>query len=312
MDIWQANSEAAAFTPHPCSVNGQTRCQGTACGDGPDRNNGVCDKDGCDFNSFRLGDQSFLGPGLTVDTTRPFTVVTQFITFDGTANGDLSAIRRLYVQDGKVIQNSETSVPGIDPTNSITSTFCTQQKSAFNEYNAFSAQGGLVGMGNALKAGMVLAMSIADDPIANLLWLDSKYPTDADSTALGVVRGSCSSASGDPNTLESQASSASVTFSNIKFGDIGSTYTGVASPNPPKSSSAVQSSYYSSRAPTQPTSKPVIGTFTSGRPSSSTTTPPSQPSRAPQTQWGQCGGIGWTGPTACQSPFTCHAINAGT
>ncbi|KAF5364539.1 hypothetical protein D9757_011335 [Collybiopsis confluens] len=27
-------------------------------------------------------------------------------------------------------------------------------------------------------------------------------------------------------------------------------------------------------------------------------------------EWGQCGGIGWTGATACQSPFTCQVINA--
>ena len=26
-------------------------------------------------------------------------------------------------------------------------------------------------------------------------------------------------------------------------------------------------------------------------------------------EWGQCGGIGYSGPTACASPFTCHAIN---
>ncbi|KAF9451100.1 carbohydrate-binding module family 1 protein [Macrolepiota fuliginosa MF-IS2] len=30
---------------------------------------------------------------------------------------------------------------------------------------------------------------------------------------------------------------------------------------------------------------------------------------ATQAQWGQCGGIGWTGATACQSPYTCKSIN---
>ena len=40
------------------------------------------------------------------------TVVTQFITSDGTDNGDLVEIRRLYVQDGKVIDNSFVALPG--------------------------------------------------------------------------------------------------------------------------------------------------------------------------------------------------------
>ena len=30
------------------------------------RYNGVCDKDGCDFHSWRLGDRNYLGPGMTV------------------------------------------------------------------------------------------------------------------------------------------------------------------------------------------------------------------------------------------------------
>jgi cellulose 1,4-beta-cellobiosidase len=76
MDIWESNSMAAAVTPHVCTVQGQTRCNGVQCGDGTDRYNGVCDKDGCDFNSYRMGNHSFLGQGQIVDTTKPFTVVT--------------------------------------------------------------------------------------------------------------------------------------------------------------------------------------------------------------------------------------------
>jgi non-reducing end alpha-L-arabinofuranosidase len=45
-----------------------------------------------------------------------------------------------------------------------------------------------------------------------------------------------------------------------------------------------------------------------------TSTTPSSPAPPPssggtQTQWGQCGGIGYTGPTACASPYTCHVGN---
>ena len=35
------------------------------------------------------------------------TIVTQFITTDGTDNGDLKEMRRFYVQDGRRIANSK-------------------------------------------------------------------------------------------------------------------------------------------------------------------------------------------------------------
>lgn len=75
MDIWEANSISEAYTSHPCTVDGQHRCEGTECGDS-DRYGGVCDKDGCDLNPFRTGVTDFFGKGKTVDTSKPFTVVT--------------------------------------------------------------------------------------------------------------------------------------------------------------------------------------------------------------------------------------------
>ena len=114
LDIWEANKQTQAFTTHPCTTNDQTQCEGVVCGDNDsgDRYNGMCDKDGCDFASYRLNDRTFYGPGPTyqVDTTRPFTVVSQFITTDGTDNGDLKEFRRFYVQDGKRIENSKVSI----------------------------------------------------------------------------------------------------------------------------------------------------------------------------------------------------------
>ena len=66
-----------------------------------------------------MGDQSFYGPGLTVDTNSKFTVVTQFLTSDNTSTGTLSEIRRLYVQNGQVIQNSNTNIAGMDTFDSV-------------------------------------------------------------------------------------------------------------------------------------------------------------------------------------------------
>ncbi|KAI0361439.1 cellobiohydrolaseI [Trametes cingulata] len=224
MDVWEANMNGAAFTPHVCSVQGQTRCEGTQCGDGDERYDGICDKDGCDFNSFRMGDQTFLGPGKTVNTNQKFTVVTQFLTNNNQTSGQLSEIRRLYVQNGKVIANSKTNIPGLPTFDSITDAFCNAQKQVFGDTNTFEQLGGLNQMGQAFQRGMALVMSIWDDHAAGMLWLDSDYPTDVPATNPGVSRGPCSATSGDPATIENSEANASVTFSNIKVGPIGSTY----------------------------------------------------------------------------------------
>ncbi|CAE6471139.1 unnamed protein product [Rhizoctonia solani] len=217
MDIWEGNAISTAYTPHPCSVQGQTRCSGTEC-------TSFCDQPGCDFNSYRMGDKSFYGKGLTIDTSKKITVVTQFITTDGTASGALKEIRRLYVQNGKVIQNSKTNIAGMSAYDSITEAFCSAQKTAFSDTNVFAQKGGYTTMGKAFDSGMVLVLSIWDDHTANMLWLDSNYPTDRPATQPGTARGTCATTSGVPKDIEANSPNSSVTYSNIKFGDIGSTY----------------------------------------------------------------------------------------
>jgi len=98
MDIWEANKTSTAYTLHPCAYEGQHTClSAVECGDDSLRYEGVCDKDGCDFNPFRGGERGFYGPGMTVDTNRPFSVVTQFITEDGTENTDIIEVKRGFV-----------------------------------------------------------------------------------------------------------------------------------------------------------------------------------------------------------------------
>ncbi|KAJ7454158.1 glycoside hydrolase, partial [Mycena latifolia] len=153
MDIWTGNMNSAAFTAHSCSVVGQTQCSGSDCGD-----DGVCDKDGCVFNSSLMGVKNFLGPGSAVDTNSPFTVVTQFV------GAPITVIRRFYVQNGKVIQNPYTNIAGISPpVNSITNSFCNAEKAATGDSNSFESHGGLKTIGAALQRGMVLALSIWGD-----------------------------------------------------------------------------------------------------------------------------------------------------
>lgn len=225
MDLWEANNAATAFTPHPCNITGPYTCSGTLCGSGDDRYDGVCDEDGCDFNAYRLGSHNFYGPGRKrIDTTRKFTVVTQFLTSNNRPTGSLTQIRRLYVQDGWVIQNSNTNVKGIPTTNHITDSFCTAEKAILGGPDAFASQGGLAGIGRALGRGMVLVFSIWDDTGTGMLWLDGVYPTTSDPKAPGVARGACSPTSGNVTALAELYPDAAVTFSNIKVGDIGSTY----------------------------------------------------------------------------------------
>lgn len=288
MDLWEANSISTAYTPHPCTITGQYRCEGTECGDGNNRYGGVCDKDGCDFNSYRMGDKTFYGPGMTVDTTRKFTVVTQF---KSGSNGQMNEIRRIYVQDGNIIQNSKVNIPGMDAFDSITPEFCDQQKAAFNDVTSFQDHGGFGPMTTAFQKGMVLVLSLWDDHAVNMLWLDSDYPLDKDPSEPGVSRGTCPTTSGVPSIVEVENANAYVIYSNIKYGPLDSTYGG--------------SSTSTSQGGQQPTS-----------------TSSAQP--AGQTLWGtsshpffiqeshdasgQCGGQGWGGPTTC-SQGRCQSYN---
>ncbi|ETS78211.1 putative 1,4-beta-D-glucan cellobiohydrolase B [Pestalotiopsis fici W106-1] len=223
MDIWEANKISTAYTPHPCKNNAQHSCSGDACGGtySSTRYAGDCDPDGCDFNSYRQGVKDFYGPGMTVDTGSKFSVVTQFIKG---SSGDLESIKRYYVQNGKLIPNSESTISGTSG-NEINTAYCSAQKTAFGDTDDFSGKGGLKQMGAALDKGMVLVMSVWDDHYANMLWLDSSYPLDKDASTPGIARGSCDTTSGVPADVESKQASDQVIYSNIRFGPINSTFT---------------------------------------------------------------------------------------
>jgi len=227
MDIWESNSRAQAVTPHSCTVEGQTQCEGTECGDNAtgDRYNGVCDKDGCDWNPYRMGDRTFFGRGsnFEIDTTKKFTVVTQFLTPDGSDFSDLSEIRRFYVQDGRRVNMSAVNIPGYGSFDSITDNFCEAQKTYFGDTNSFKSKGGLASLGRALDRGVVLVMSLWDDHAVDMLWLDSDYPTTAPTDQPGIARGPCSTSSGKPSDVENRYPDATVKYSNVRFGEIGST-----------------------------------------------------------------------------------------
>ena len=138
-----------------------------------------------------MGNTTFYGPDMIVDTTQKITVVTQFLTSDGTDSGTLSEIRRFYVQNGVTIPNSQSTIAGVTG-NSITDSFCDAQKTAFGDTNTFKTYGALEQLGAAFQQGMVLVLSIWDDYAVDMLWLDSDYPTTADPTSSpGCTWGRC-------------------------------------------------------------------------------------------------------------------------
>jgi len=143
-----------------------------------------CDKGGCGYNPYSSGQRGFYGPGKTVDTNKVFTVVTQFPA----SGGRLSQMTRKYIQGGRTINSG-----------------------SINNCGSESGTGGLVGMGQALGRGMVLAMSIWNDAAQNMAWLDSGN------------NGPCSAGQGSPSNIQSQHPDTHVVFSNIRWGDIGST-----------------------------------------------------------------------------------------
>lgn len=113
MDILEANSQATAMTPHPCK-------------------SGTCDKGGCGYNPYASGQHNYWGPGKTVDTSKVFTVVTQFTA----SGGRLTQITRKYIQNGRQISGGGT----------------------ISSCGSEGSTGGLTGMGQALGRGSTFSL----------------------------------------------------------------------------------------------------------------------------------------------------------
>lgn len=203
MDIWEANSRAAHIAPHPCNVTGLYPCEGAEC-----EFEGICDKNGCAWNPYRVEQDDFYGRGddFKVDTTRPFTVITQF---PADAEGKLTEIHRLYIQDGRLIRSEIANNPDLPQVNYLNDEFCEATGS-----RRFSELGGHTEMGDAMTRGMVLAMSIWWDEGGYMQWLDG--------AADGA--GPCNATEGNPAVIRTIEPNPVVTFSNIKWGELGSTF----------------------------------------------------------------------------------------
>ncbi len=203
MDIWEANARSNQIAPHPCNVSAVYECEGAECG-----SDGVCDKSGCGWNPYKLDQPDYYGTGadFDVDTTRPFTVVTQF---PAGGDGKLTAINRLYVQDGEVIRAEVVQKAGVPEQDYMSDELCAATGAA-----RFMDLGAMAGMGESLSRGMVLAFSIWWDEGGNMAWLDGK--------ANGA--GPCDATEGSPENIQKVEPAPEVTFSNIRWGEINSTF----------------------------------------------------------------------------------------
>lgn len=234
----ESNAYALAGpTPHPCDGTGQKICEGKAC-------DGVCDKSGCGFAPYRLGNPDFYGPGSgkQIDSTKKFTVVTQFLTHDGTPTGELVEIRRLYVQGGRVIKNSKVAIPPLKPFDSVNEEFCRDVTALFEEKNEFQEKGGLGAIGGALDRGLSMVISLwADQGESNMRWLDGTFPIDAPANKPGVLRGPCPARPANGTSLEAAQvpADAMAEFSLFRFGELDSTYVG-SSPGKSEEAAASQ------------------------------------------------------------------------
>jgi len=203
LDIWEANSRATSLAPHPCNVTGPYQCTGDECA-----HEGVCDEWGCVMNPYLNGHKDFYGRGpFGVDTTKPFTVVTQFPADN---QGKLQSIHRLYVQNGKVIEEPVHNKAGLPAINYMEDNYCKATGGA----DEFLRLGGMEEMGDAMSRGMVLAFSIWWDQGGFMQWLDG-------SSSGG---GPCNATEGNPEVIKQIQPDTSLSFSNIRVGEIGSTY----------------------------------------------------------------------------------------
>jgi len=91
------------------------------------------------------------------------------------------------------------------------------------------------GMGEAMRRGLTLVMSMWDDHDVGMIWLDATDPYPVPAGKKGAPRGTCNQTSGDPKFVEKYHPHSYVIYKDLKYGEIGSTYSssGPSPPTPP-------------------------------------------------------------------------------
>jgi hypothetical protein len=183
-DLQHANARAMTFRARPCGHLGPST-------------DGFCASPGCGYNAYRLGLGDYWGK--TINARSKITVVTQFVAA-GTA---LTEIRRIYIQGGRVFRNPAVKV-GTREYSALSDEFCRATADDWGGKTWMS----LARMGESFGHGHVLVFALADGD--DMAWLDS------------AENGPC----GNPTAAEIEAEypDMKVTWGNLKFGDIDTTY----------------------------------------------------------------------------------------
>jgi hypothetical protein len=185
LDIQEANNQAMAITTHQCQFYGQSTTSLP------------CFADGCGFNTYRYGGRDFWGT--TIDPMQKMRVVTQVLG----AASSIAEIRRKYVQKGKVIDNPTLVINNVGNFSSISDSFC---KATDHYTDVWGTQST---MGVSVARGHVLVFSLWDSD--DMGWLDADE------------NGPCPART-PTSEIESQYPNMTVTWSNLRFRDIDTTY----------------------------------------------------------------------------------------
>merc|ERR1719198_1132792 len=86
-----------------------------------------------------------------------------------------------------------------------------------------------------MKRGMSLVISLWDDHDVGMIWLDAidPYPKKGEAPKPGALRGTCNQTSGNYTFVEKYHPDSYALYSDIRYGEIGSTAKGNPNPPPP-------------------------------------------------------------------------------
>jgi hypothetical protein len=239
MDLFEGNTVAQQYTTHGCSDACASFTEGVAECEFTGSPKTVCDQSGCGLNPFRYGpgttydaelnNEAWHGVGsdFEIDTSKPFTVTTQFQD---------ASISRFYQQNGKrvdlptlyVLPPSDGSHYGAFESPKIQEDFCAD---IYDRWDGGAGYKPLEQMFKNMENGMVLAMSAwyAQETYVNgkpsgeqtgMSWMD------------GVNNWGHYTKAGPCHETTSDAGDHQATFSNIRFGAIGTTSGPTPSPSP--------------------------------------------------------------------------------
>ncbi|KXS08863.1 glycoside hydrolase family 7 protein [Gonapodya prolifera JEL478] len=139
VDILESNVGGISGTSHSCVSTSST----------------PCDPIGCGYKSrVSLWDQ--IGVGKNIDTLKPFTIATEFITNDGTDTGSLVSIKQTIFQGSHVFYFNQWD-----------DVYCTTADPTY-----WSTTGGLQPMSKALDIGMTLLITFWGNGANSMSWLD--------------------------------------------------------------------------------------------------------------------------------------------